>query len=357
MQLRKPFSLLLIALLLLSTCAALIPTGSVEASDKPTMEEGKTDDENDEEMMGDAVTFRVRIENISGDSDLPTPFAPGVWALHSESGPLFTSGEADRGQGLESLAEDGNPAMLAEALTSMDILAGVFNTPVGADGPGPLLPGGAYEFEVTATPETPYLSFATMFVQSNDLFLAPDQMGIALFDMDGMAMEMHEITADLLLWDAGTEANEEPGAGPNQAPRQADPNTGPADGMATVHPVDDGFTYPDVAALVRVSIEPVMMAHHQMMDDGMGEMMDDAGMPPYIVQQGDTLSAISLHTYGRSKYWPAICAANSLSNCNRIYVGDVLTLPTEAQADALLAEMEEMMDDDMDMDKMDDKEE
>ena len=63
----------------------------------------------------------------------------------------------------------------------MEMHAGVFNMPVGAHGPGPLLPGGAYEFEVTASPETPYLSFATMFVQSNDLFIGPDDMGIALF--------------------------------------------------------------------------------------------------------------------------------------------------------------------------------
>ena len=34
------------------------------------------------------------------------------------------------------------------------------------------------------------------------------------------------------LWDAGTEKNEVPGVGPNQAPRQAAPNTGGNDGTA-----------------------------------------------------------------------------------------------------------------------------
>ena len=379
MQLRKPLSLLLIAVLLLSTSVVLIPAGNALAGNGPTLE--SSHDEDDDEMMEGAVTFLVRIENVSGDSDLPTPFAPGVWVLHSEAGPLFTTGEADQGYGLEALAEDGNPAILVDALSGMDLHAGVFNTPAGADGPGPLLPGGAYEFEVKATPDTPYLSFATMFVQSNDLFVGPDEAGIALFDMDGMAMDMmHDVTADLLLWDAGTEENEEPGAGPNQAPRQSAANTGPADGMATVHVVDDGYTYPDVSALVKVTIEPVMM-----MDDGMDkemgekdDMMSDKddmtagdammgeimlmedGDTPYTVVAGDTLGSIARRAYGDSKYWSVICSANSLEDCNLLHVGDELMLPTHAMSmmdekEGMMGEKDEMMadKDDMDSDKDD----
>ena len=362
MQLRKPLSLLLIAMLLLSTSVVLFPAGNALAGNGPTLE--SSHDQDDEEMMEGAVTFLVRIENVSGDSDLPTPFAPGVWVLHSEAGPLFTTGEADRGYGLEALAEDGNPANLLDALSGMDLHAGVFNTPAGADGPGPLLPGGAYEFEVKATPDTPYLSFATMFVQSNDLFVGPDEAGIALFDMDGMAMDMmHDVTADLLLWDAGTEENEEPGAGPNQAPRQSAANTGPADGMATVHVVDDGYTYPDVSALVKVTIEPVMM-----MDDAMDKEMDEKddmmsdkddmmagdammgeimlmedGDTPYTVAAGDMLGSIARRAYGDSKYWSVICSANSLEDCNLIHVGDELMLPTHANAMSMMGEKEGMM--------------
>ena len=380
MQLRKPLSLLLIAVLLLSTSVVLIPAGNALAGNGPTLE--SSHDGDDDEMMEGAVTFLVRIENVSGDSDLPTPFAPGVWVLHSEAGPLFTTGEADQGYGLEALAEDGNPAILVDALNGMDLHAGVFNTPAGADGPGPLLPGGAYEFEVKATPDTPYLSFATMFVQSNDLFVGPDEAGIALFDMDGMAMDMmHDVTADLLLWDAGTEENEEPGAGPNQAPRQSAANTGPADGMATVHVVDDGYTYPDVSALVKVTIEPVMM-----MDDGMdkemgekddmmagdammGEiMLVEDGDTPYTVVAGDTLGSIARRAYGDSKYWSVICSANSLEDCNLLHVGDELMLPTHANAmsmmddkmmmdekEGMMGEKDDMMadKDDMDSDKDD----
>ena len=127
----------------------------------------------------DTVTFRVRIQNISPESDVPTLFAPGAWALHSEADPLFTSGQADRGEGLETLAEDGDPAKLVETLLAKGLTAGSFNTPVCADSPRPLQTREFYEFEVTTSPETPYLSFATMLVQSNDLFLAPAEKGIA----------------------------------------------------------------------------------------------------------------------------------------------------------------------------------
>jgi hypothetical protein len=180
-----------------------------------------------------ATMFRVRIENISGGSSLPTPLSPGVWTVHSSTGPLFTTGTADRGQGLVAIAEDGNPSALAAALAGQAGIAssGAFNTPIGASAPGPLLPGGAYEFTFSATPDAPRLSLATMFVHSNDIFIAPDEMGIDLFNPDGTPMAERDVTSELMLWDVGSEVNEAPGMGPNQAPRQAGPNTGAAEGI------------------------------------------------------------------------------------------------------------------------------
>ena len=61
---------------------------------------------------------------------------------------------------------------------------------------------------------------------------------------------------------------------------------------------------------------------------------------------GDTLGSIAKRAYGNSKYWSAICSANSLENCNLIHVGDVLMLPTKAEAGAMMDKM--MMDDSMD---------
>ncbi len=132
--------------------------------------------------------------------------------------------------------------------------SGIFNTPDMAEEPGPALPGSAYTFTVTAVPGD-YLNFATMLVQSNDLFFAPDENGIPLFD-DMDTPVNGDVTRYILLWDAGTEVNEEPGVGENQAPRQPGPDTGD-DEMGVVLPISevmDGFEYPPVAALIRVTI-------------------------------------------------------------------------------------------------------
>jgi hypothetical protein len=184
--------------------------------------------------------FTVRIENISADSALPGPFAPGVWAVHSGADPLFTAGEMDRGLGLEAIAEDGDPSSLAAVLaghTGVET-SGVFSTPVGAGGPGPLLPGQAYEFVISTTMTTTRLSLATMLVHSNDIFASPDGEGIPLFGPGGtLSVDERDVTSELMFWDAGTEVNEAPGMGPNQAPRQAGPDTGAAEGV--VHMFDN----------------------------------------------------------------------------------------------------------------------
>ena len=203
-----------------------------------------------------AAQFTVRIENLG------TLLAPGAWVAQRGGEPFFTYGQPDRSAGLEALAEDGNPAGLAASLHPN---SGIFNTPVGADGPGPLTPGNAYEFTFVARPGD-RLSFATMYVQSNDLFLAPGDTGIALFADDGLPIS-GDITAQIGLWDAGTEVNEEPGVGANQAPRQAGANTG-ADEVGVVRLVDDGFTYPAVADIVRITVTSRGGLYIGIADDG-----------------------------------------------------------------------------------------
>ncbi len=212
-----------------------------------------------EEDADETVTFRVRIQNISTKRETPTLFAPGAWVLHSGADPLFTTGEADRGEGLEALAEDGDPAELVDGLLDRGLKAGRFHTPVCADSPRPLETGEFYEFEVTASPETPYLSFATMLAQSNDLFLAPEGTGIPLFDSKGKPISAQFVTNRLILWDAGTEANEVTGEGGNQAPRQVNPNTGPEDVNTAVRPADDEFDHVEITESVKVYIVQIPM--------------------------------------------------------------------------------------------------
>ena len=182
----------------------------------------------------ETARFTVRIENISsGDgqtasNDTKWPFAlsPGMFVL-GRDGFLFREGKP-AANGLEAQAEDGNPAELVKALENMhhsSSLHGIFNTPLGTMGPGPIGPGAAYEFTFSATPGMK-LFMIQMFGQSNDLFYANDA-GIALFNAKGKPVG-GDITSRLILWDAGTEMNQEPGVGPDQAPRQKSPNTATA---------------------------------------------------------------------------------------------------------------------------------
>src|SRR6201988_277910 len=205
--------------------------------------------------------FTVRIENIStadgqtASDGTKWPFAlsPGMYVLN-EKNVLFTEGKPAKSNGLEAQAEDGNPAGLISSLETMHhagALHGVFNTPAGAMGPGPIGPGGAYEFSFDATPKTK-LYMALMFGQSNDLFYAPDANGIALFDAKGNALS-GDVTNKLLLWDAGTEVNEEVGIGPNQAPRQKMANTGHAEN-GVVHRAKDVRFYGKNGELFRITL-------------------------------------------------------------------------------------------------------
>ena len=213
---------------------------------------------------GRAVEFTVRVENVSTPKTLklsngmtaPAPTAPLLWTITDEGNPLFATGKKDRGFGLERLAEDGNPGVLADYIgTSVKsvLTSGVVTIPVGDKAAGPITPGKAYEFTVSASPGQ-RLTIAMMFGQSNDLFYAPGDKAIALFDAAGRPITA-DITNQLYLWDAGTEVNEEPGVGANQAPRQAAPNTGRAE-SGVVRLVKDGFKYPVTRDVVRVTVKP-----------------------------------------------------------------------------------------------------
>jgi hypothetical protein len=210
-----------------------------------------------------ATKFSIEVDNISQGEALKlsngktAPFvsAPVLWTVATGSAnPIFVGGQPDAGKGLETLAETGNPGPLARSLkgTGNIVALGADDLPVGATAGGPITPGQGYEFEIEATPGQT-LSLAWMFGQSNDLFYSNDRP-IALFDAAGKPVQ-GDMTAQLSLWDAGTEVNEEPGLGPNQGPRQKTPEAGVAEHQSVGH-VRDGFRYPRTADVLRVTITP-----------------------------------------------------------------------------------------------------
>jgi hypothetical protein len=164
------------------------------------------------------------------DEDAQTPFAAGSVAS----------------PGLEDLAERGDPTALAAELALLDGArqAGAVTMAEGTYDAGAIGPGQSFEMTIDLEGRRGRVWLATMFVQSNDLYLAPSE---------ALSLDTSDETTTLTLWDAGTEVNEAPGDGQNQAPRQAEPDAGTSEAQP-IAPVDDGYTYPSPATLLDVTM-------------------------------------------------------------------------------------------------------
>jgi hypothetical protein len=216
--------------------------------------------------------FTVRIENVSTQSTLKLssggamaiPLSPAVWAVHTARNPILIPGEVERGLGLKGLAEAGMAERFAANLGGVQgiVRHGVSKEPVAtakASAPAsPLLePGYHIEFTFEARPGDRF-SFALMLGPSNDGLIATGADGIALFGMSGQPASGN-VTAQVSLWDAGTEMNEEPGLGPNQGLRQTAPHAGDPE-RRPVRPMSQaefGQLWPPVSQIVRVTLQPV----------------------------------------------------------------------------------------------------
>ena len=137
----------------------------------------------------------------------------------------------------------------------------------------PAFPGESYTFTFEATPgET--LTFITMYGETNDQFIAPNELGIPLFNTDGTPIS-EDVTDDLFVINAGTEFDEPVGQGVNQAPRQSASNIGDDEDeiISTVVGTSPEEPVADASLLVRVTIRPADSM--DMMDDDMDMDMDD----------------------------------------------------------------------------------
>lgn len=266
------------AVLALAGCASDDGDGGATSTD--TMNDESMDNESMDDSMDGPTTFTVRIENVAPSdfygSETPTGGAvwitPGAFAVHTGDNPVYTEGEP-ASIGLEALAEagppsgfDGQPGLVEELGGGMNVVAaGAYgpettvadpSDPTGeVPGAPPIAPGGAFEFEVTAEPGQ-HLSFASMFVPSNDLFFAPGPEGIPFWEDDEPADG--DVTGAVDLWDAGTEPNQPPGEGPDQAPAQNSPDQGTDEGgvVRRLSAVEDGYDYPAVSDVIQVIVTP-----------------------------------------------------------------------------------------------------
>ena len=173
--------------------------------------------------------------------------------LHGDDFDLFNLGERVT-PGLESLAEGGNTELLGSEFAQPGRLqATIGNGEVQFISPGEVISGS---IDVRNAAAYPYVSFASMFIPTNDAFFGTDS-GIRIFDDNGEFLGEQTINfyrEDII--DAGTEVNNGSGAagfslgfdGEGSGDSTDDPS-----GVAAIHPGFDNLLGLQTAAGVTVT--------------------------------------------------------------------------------------------------------
>ncbi len=108
-----------------------------------------------------------------------------------------------------------------------------------------LVPGESASIKFCAA-KGQYLMFATMYGYSNDLFFAPENPGIALYNADGTPIT-GDVSAKVKLWDNGTRVNAAPG------PSNVHPGTAKNDKVRMINGTDaEGNTYPAASEMMKL---------------------------------------------------------------------------------------------------------
>jgi hypothetical protein len=112
-----------------------------------------------------------------------------------------------------SCKKNNEPVMQSNTITIENVLdskplvqSGTF---MGTGTPPVVLPGQSVSFSFYAA-KNQTLTFATMYGWSNDLFFAPANPGIALYENDGTPIT-GDVSSQIKLWDNGTRVNQAPG--------------------------------------------------------------------------------------------------------------------------------------------------
>ena len=177
--------------------------------------------------------FTVTVENLAPENG---NFLTPVWVgIHNGEFDTY-----DRGRpvspGLESLAEDGDTALIS---TEFD-LSGFGGAQATILDGGPIAPGDAVSETFTlesTTPTSRYFNYASMIIPSNDAFIANgNPLAHEIFDEAGNFIGANFIVAGSQVLDAGSEVNDE---SPTNTAffGQESPNTGVTEnGVVELHP-------------------------------------------------------------------------------------------------------------------------
>ena len=199
-----------------------------------------------EPQEGDMMV-KVRITNQAYQQPFGAFF---VMTHNKDETPLFTIG-AEASPALARLAEDGNPDPLVEAYNASSHI-NYLN--VVSDG-APYRGGETLEFMVPYNAEYPYLTIASMAINTNDCFVA----------LNGVKLEQERVVLQVPGYDSGTEENNELCASiPGPACASVEGNIASLNGEGFVHVHRGFFGVGDLPApgydwrnpMMRVEMEP-----------------------------------------------------------------------------------------------------
>jgi hypothetical protein len=151
--------------------------------------------------------------------------------------------------------KDGHPGGAAPQLGTLTVENVLHSQPLvesgtfqGTGSPALILPGQSVTVTFSAA-KGEALSFATMYGWSNDLFFAPANPGIMVYDADGNPIE-GDVSSQVKLWDNGTRINQKPGATVNH------PGTADSKNITEVNGQDaQGNTYLSANQLVKATLK------------------------------------------------------------------------------------------------------
>ncbi|MCS1409741.1 MAG: hypothetical protein M2R45_02926 [Verrucomicrobia subdivision 3 bacterium] len=179
-----------------------------------------------------SLEVRITIENLAPENG---HFLTPLWVgIHDGSFDSYDSGSPSS-PGIERIAEDGNPGVLAE---EFQVAGGSIESVLNEL--GPIAPGAVASARVhldSTSAGHRYFSYASMVIPSNDAYVANgNPVAHPLFDENGNFIEQDFVILGTAVNDAGTEVNDETLA--NTAfLGQAAPNTGtPENGVTRNHP-------------------------------------------------------------------------------------------------------------------------
>ena len=187
-------------------------------------------------MATEASAASVAV-TITNEQDADGLFlTPLLSIFHDGTYDTFSLG-ASASQGVENIAETGDPSQAIADATGAGAETGVITSPGGFTAL-PIIDPGETATEVFNVDETTnrYFSYLSMVIPSNDLFIGNDDpIAYELFDLAGNFTgpgTIHIYTSDV--WDAGTEANTNLGAAFNAAGGDATDTSDPVSQLASI---------------------------------------------------------------------------------------------------------------------------